>query len=258
MAEAIIAGLLREGVAKPDSVLVSEIVEARRLDLQTKHGVGVVASNVDAVAQGDIVILAVKPQNLVEVMAEIKGRLPASKSVLSIVAGAKIGTLNRGLATGVVMRAMPNTPGQIGQGITVWTATNTVSKEHKELARRILKALGQEVYVPEEKYIDMATALSASGPAYVFLFIESLIDAGVYMGMSRDMARKLALQTVLGSALMVQETGKHPAELRDMVTSPGGTTAEALLSLEQSGFRAAIIEAVAAAYEKALLLGEKD
>ena len=127
----------------------------------------------------------------------------------------------------------------------------------REATRSILETLGEELYVEEERYLDMATALSASGPAYVFLSIESLVDAGVYLGMSREMARKLTLQTVLGSARLAQESGKHLAELREMVTSPGGTTAEALRALEEGGFRSAVLEAVSAAYEKSKLLGEK-
>ena len=151
---------------------------------------------------------------------------------------------------------MPNTPAQIRAGMSVWTASPSVPKGAVEASRRILRTLGEEIYVEDEKLIDMATALSASGPAYVFLFIETLIDAGVYLGMSRDMARQLALQTVAGSAKLVQDTGRHPADLKDMVTSPGGTTAEALLALELGAFKGVVIEAVAAAYEKSKALGE--
>ena len=145
---------------------------------------------------------------------------------------------------------MPNTPSQIGAGMSVWTASSGVPGSAVQATRRILEPLGEELYVEDEKFIDMATALSASGPAYVFLFIEALIDAGVYLGMPRDMASQLALQTVAGSTQLVRESGRHPAELKDMVTSPGGTTAEALLTLEQGAFKGVVIEAVAAAYEK--------
>jgi len=146
---------------------------------------------------------------------------------------------------------MPNMPGQIGEGITIWTATDETTEGQKELAQNVLRALGEELYVKEEKYLDMATALSGSGPAYVFLFIEALIDAGVHIGLPREIAQKLVLQTVLGSTHVVEKTQRHPTELRNMVTSPGGTTAEALFQLEKGGFRSLIIEAVAAAYEKA-------
>jgi len=167
------------------------------------------------------------------------------------VAGAGISSLRGGLNHSSVVRAMPNMPAQIGEGMTVWTATAEVTEEQKETAQSILSALGEEIYVPDEKYLDMATALSGSGPAYVFLFIEGLIDAGVHIGLPRDVAQELVIQTVLGSTHTVQKTSKHPAELRNMVTSPGGTTTEALLQLENGRFRSLLVEAVAAAYEKA-------
>jgi pyrroline-5-carboxylate reductase len=167
------------------------------------------------------------------------------------VAGAKLATLSDGLNYSYIIRAMPNMPVQIGEGMTVWTTTAEVTQEHKKMARTILGTLGKEIYFPDEKYIDMATALSGSGPAYVFLFIEVLTDAGVHVGLSYNVAKELAIQTILGSACMARKVGKHPAELRNMVTSPGGTTAEALAQLERGGFRSSILEAVVAAYEKA-------
>jgi len=145
---------------------------------------------------------------------------------------------------------MPNMPVQIGEGMIVWTTTNDVSQEQKGMAQSILDALGEELYVEDEKYLDMATALSGSGPAYVFLFIEVLIDAGVHIGLPRSVARKLVVQTIIGSSDAVREMGKHPAELRSIVTSPGGTTTEALLQLERGGFRSILLEAVTAAYSK--------
>ena len=151
---------------------------------------------------------------------------------------------------------MPNTPGQIGEGIAVWMATAETTEAQRAQARAIVGALGEEIYVEKEHYLDMATALSGSGPAYVFLFIEALTDAGVRMGFSRPVAEKLALQTVRGSAIYAQETGLHPAVLRNRVTSPGGTTAEALYQLEKGGFRALISQAVWAAYQKSKLLGD--
>ena len=152
---------------------------------------------------------------------------------------------------------MPNTPSQVGQGMSVWTALPEVSSEDIDLAQGILKTLGKEIYVSEEKHLDMATALSASGPAYVFIFLEALIDAGVYLGLQRDMAETLATQTIHGSIALVRESGKHPADLRNMVTSPGGTTAEALLALEEGGFKGILLDAVIAAYQKAITLGGK-
>jgi len=202
-------------------------------------------------------VLAVKPQGLAGVMADISDDLEAGQTVLSIIAGARMDTLVSGLGHSSVVRVMPNTPAQIGAGMTVWTATEDVPGESVEASREILRTLGEEIYVSDEKYIDMATAVSASGPAYVFLFIEAMIDAGVYLGMPRDTSRKLVLQTVIGSARLVDESGRHPADLKDMVTSPGGTTAEALMAFEQGGFRGVVMDAVSAAYEKSKALGEK-
>jgi pyrroline-5-carboxylate reductase len=150
---------------------------------------------------------------------------------------------------------MPNTPAQIGEGMSVWTETEAVSADAQAAAKALLGVLGIEWQVADEHYLDMATALSGSGPAYVFAFIESLVEAGVYMGMPRDMATTLAVQTVVGSAKLVSETGESPSLLRERVTSPGGTTAEALRELERRGFRATILEAVAAAHRRARELG---
>jgi pyrroline-5-carboxylate reductase len=175
--------------------------------------------------------------------------------VLSIVAGAKIDTLSKGLKHGAVVRAMPNTPAQIGEGMSVWTATAEVTEQQKASAKAILGAMGKELYVDDESYLDMATAVSGSGPAYFFLMVEALVDAAVKIGLPRDIARELVLQTMLGSAKFIQQSGEEPAELRRKVTSPGGTTAEALLRLEKGRFSQLLIEAVKAAYDKAKRLG---
>ena len=256
MAEALIGGILEAGLAAPQDVRVGEPAEARRVYLEGKYGLKTSAGNLDAVAGADMVLLAVKPQNLSEAMADIYPGFGAETVVLSIVAGAKMATLTRGLDHSLVIRVMPNTPAQIGAGMSVWTASPNVPEGKVEATRAILRTLGEELYVPDEKLIDMATAVSASGPAYVFLFIESMIDAGVYLGMPRDMARKLVLQTVLGSARLVKESGRHPADLKDMVTSPAGTTVEALLAFERGGFRACVLQAVIGAYERSKALGE--
>ena len=257
MAEAMMAGVLKNGVASPADIIASDVLEARRDYLRSAHGVTAVADNAEALQGADLVVLAVKPQTLPEVLTGLRGKVSPGQAVLSIVAGASIKSIVKGLQHEAVVRAMPNTPGQIGAGVTVWTATPKVRSEQRKAVGRLLAALGVEIAVPDEKLIDMATALSASGPAYVFLFIESLIDAGVYLGMPRDLAHQLATETVLGSSRMVIESGKHPAQLRDMVTSPGGTTAEALLALEEGEFRATVMNAVIAAYEKAKQLGEE-
>ncbi len=256
MAEALIGGIIESQIAAPESLRVGEPVEARRSYLEDKYGLKGYQGNSDAIEDADIIVLAVKPQVLPYVLTDLNGRISKNSTVLSIIAGAKMDTLVKGLAHAAVVRVMPNTPAQIGAGISVWTASDAVTADKIEATRGILRVLGEEVYVPDEKLIDMSTALSASGPAYVFLFIESLIDAGVYLGMARDMARKLVLQTVLGSTRLVDETGRHPAELKDMVTSPGGTTIEALRAFEDGGFRAAVFDGVIAAYEKSKALGE--
>jgi len=218
--------------------------------LSREYGVSTVADNRKATEGCDILILAIKPLHLVQVMDEVKNP-PPEQMVLSIVAGAALSSLCRGLNHSSVVRAMPNMPAQIGEGMTIWTATAEVNEKQRETAQSILGALGEELYVSDEKYLDMATALSGSGPAYVFLFIEGLIDAGVHIGLPRSIAEELVIQTVLGSTQTVKKTTKHPAELRNMVTSPGGTTTDALLKLEKGAFRSLLLEAVAAAYEKA-------
>jgi pyrroline-5-carboxylate reductase len=256
MAEAIIAAVLQKGVARPADIVVGEPVEARRAYLAEKYRVKAVARNPQA-AFGDLIVLAVKPQDLGPVLAELRGKVKPGQIVLSIVAGARLATLIAGLGHPGVIRVMPNTPAQVMAGMSVWTAPPEVPADRREAARKLLQALGEELYVADEKYVDMATALSASGPAYVWLFLEALIDAGVHIGIPRPMASTLALQTLLGSAQMSRQTGKHPAELRNMVTSPGGTTTEALLALEEGGFRARVIQAVEAAYKKSLLLGKE-
>jgi len=256
MAEAILSGLLKKKVATAKDVTVSDIVAVRRDYLKKRYGVAVTDKNTAVLPKADVVVLAVKPQQLDEVLAGLKGRLSKGQAVLSIVAGASIEQISSGLGHKAIVRSMPNTPGQFGVGITAWTATPQVSEARKAQVRQVLAALGEEVLVAGEKYIDIATAISGSGPAYVFLFIEAITDAGVYLGMTREMAHKLAVQTVLGSGVMAAQSGKSPSSLREQVTSPGGTTAEALRVLEGGGFRALMHEAVVAAYQKAVDLRE--
>ena len=255
MAEAIIGGIIDAKIADPSDISIGEPVEARRVQLKHSYGLNATADNVEAIEGASLTVLAVKPQSLPLVFPQLAGKLSPDNTVLSIVAGATMKSLTTGLRHDSIIRVMPNTPAQIGAGMSMWTASDSVPAEALEATKGILGTLGEEVYADDEKMIDMATALSASGPAYVFLFIESLIDAGVYLGLSRDVSRQLSLQTVLGSTQLVKETGRHPAELKDMVTSPGGTTIEALRALEDGGFRAAVFAAVDAAYEKSKALG---
>ena len=250
MGEAMVKCLVDQKVVSPSDIVISDINELRREMLAREYKVKASADSKRAVESADVIVLAIKPGDLAEVMEAIKDSLK-QQAVLSIVAGASLATLTNGLGYRNVIRAMPNMPAQIGLGMTVWTTTAELSKERKKIARSILSALGREIYFTDEKYINMATALSGSGPAYVFLFIEALTDAGVNIGLSCKEAQELALQTILGSVEMVQKVGKHPAELRNMVTSPGGTTAAALAQLEKGGFRSSVLEAVVAAYEKA-------
>ena len=254
MAEAILVGILDASLATTTDIQIGEPMELRRAHLRSEYGIAVHESNTEALKGAEIVILAVKPQGLSDVMANIRENIGEDQTVLSIIAGARMDTLVSGLGHPAVVRVMPNTPAQIGAGMTVWTASENVTAKSVEASREILRTLGEEIYVSEEKYMDMATAVSASGPAYVFLFIETMNDAGVYLGMPRDIARKLVLQTVTGSARLVDESGRHPADLKDVVTSPGGTTAEALMAFEQGGCRGVILEGVSAAYEKSKVL----
>ncbi len=258
MAEAMIAGLIRTGVAKPEAMIAAGPTLERLEYLEEKYHVATERDNAAAARQAQVVVLSVKPQRLDKVMAGMKGCLQPGALVLSIVAGAAIDLISQGLAHPIVVRSMPNTPAQIGQGITVWTAAPQVSEEQREEARQILKALGEEIFVEEEGYLDMATALSGTGPAYVFLFMEAMVDAGVHLGFPRRIAEQLVAQTVRGSVdfYRTHEEHVHLARLRNQVTSPGGTSAAALYYLEKAGFRTAISRAVWAAYERSRELGK--
>jgi pyrroline-5-carboxylate reductase len=258
MGEAIIAAVTRAGVASAADITVAEVAAPRRQQLGELYGVRGVEKEALACEGAGFVLLAVKPQDFEKAAAGLKGRLGGGATVVSIMAGVTLSRLQTLLGHDRVVRAMPNTPAQIGQGMTVWTATAAVDADGRSGAGRIFAALGKEVFVAEERYLDMATALSGSGPAYVFLFIEALIDAGVYVGLSREVATTLAVQTVAGSALYAEQTGKHVAELRNLVSSPAGTTVAALRALEAGGLRAAVTEAVIAAFERSKALGQAD
>jgi pyrroline-5-carboxylate reductase len=252
MAEAMIAGLLHKKLAQPENITVSGPREERGEQLNQKYGIKTTTDNTSAASRADVVVLSVKPQRLSEVMKSLKG-IHSDALVLSIIAGANIKKISTGLKHKSVVRSMPNTPGQIGEGITVWTSSKEVTSEQQETARAILGAMGDEVFVEDESYLDMATALSGSGPAYVFLFTEALIDAGF----PRRIAEQLVLQTIKGSIAYYHYAERHPATLRNQVTSPGGTSAEALYYLDKAGFRTAISRAVWAAYQRSLELGKE-
>jgi pyrroline-5-carboxylate reductase len=255
MGEAMIKGLLHQRLIEPSCIVASDPKPERCTVLAAQYGVNTTSDNAEAASRAHVVVLSIKPQVLRKVMAELHGRLSPDALVLSIIAGARIAALKRGLGHSAIARAMPNMPAQIGQGISVWTTTPEVSELQREQARLILRALGEEIWMEDEEYLDMATALSGTGPGYVFLFMEAMIDAGVHLGFSRDVATKLVLQTMQGSVALVRATGRHPTELRNAVTSPGGTTAEALYQLEKGGMRTVLSKAIWAAYQKSKYLG---
>jgi pyrroline-5-carboxylate reductase len=258
MAEAMIAGLIRTKVAQPESLIAAGPRQERGDELKRIYGIAFSLENKEAVRQADVVVISVKPQRLDRVLAGLKGCIQPHALVLSIVAGATIEKISIGLVHPIVVRSMPNTPAQIGEGITVWTASPEVSEEQHAMAKSILGALGEEVFVEDESYLDMATALSGTGPAYVFLFMEAMVDAGVHLGFPRRIAEQLVTQTLLGSVDYYKKRGdpNHLARLRNEVTSPGGTSAEALYYLEKAGFRTAISRAIWAAYQRSRELGK--
>lgn len=275
MAEAMLSGLLRRQLVNSAQITASHPRANRRAELEEKYGVRTVENNREAATaahdaprgeearggddppSGSITVIGVKPQRLGGVMNELKGAFAGDQLVLSIVAGARLETIAAELRHPAIVRAMPNTPAQVGQGMTVWTATPEVSEGQCREVSAMLGALGREMRVEEERMIDMATALSATGPTYIFMMMEALVDAGVHMGFSRHVAQELVLQTMLGSVLFAQESHKHPAELRNMVTSPGGTSAEAIYQMEKGSLRTVFSKAVWAAYQRALALGQK-
>lgn len=257
MAEAIIAGIISQNVVSADRIIASGPRLSRGEELHKQYKIASSSDNVEAVRDADVVILSVKPQHLKAVFTDLKGKLKPSAFVLSIVAGATLKKISEGLMSENIVRSMPNTPAQIGEGITVWTTAPAVSDQQHEISRQILGALGDEVYLEDEHYLDMATALSGTGPAYVFLFMEAMVDAGVHLGFPRRIAEKLVTQTVRGSVDYYQKRNDpvHLARLRNQVTSPGGTSAAALYYLEKAGFRTAISRAIWAAYERSQALG---
>ena len=251
MGEALIAALLKEGVLQPGDVTVSDVAAARRDQLASTYKVAVTTDNAEAASGAALVVLAVKPQEFPGVAAGLKGRFQSDQTALSIMAGVPIERIAQGLGHKAIVRVMPNTAAFVGQAMSVWMASEDVSAAGREAAATLLRALGRELQVSDEKYLDMATAVSGSGPGFVFLFLEAFIDGAVHVGLRRDMAEQLAMQTLLGAAVMAQQMGKHPAELRNLVTSPGGTTAAGLQVLEDAGLRGAVIDAVEAAYDRA-------
>jgi pyrroline-5-carboxylate reductase len=256
MGSAIVSAIISKRVSRAEYITVSDKDETKLAELEEKYGINVTSDNVAAITDADVVILAIKPQNLAEEMSKLNGKFKPRQLVLSIIAGAKIHTLWMGFGHKAIVRTMPNTPAQIGEGMTVWTATPEVTEKQKTWAQRILGVMGKEIYVDDEKYLDAVTAVSGSGPAYFFLFIEAMVDAAQNIGLDREIAQELVVQTMLGSGHFLQQSGKTPAELRKMVTSPGGTTAAAIAQFEKGNFNELVKTAVAAAYKRSIELGK--
>lgn len=262
MGEALLSRLIAQQLYRPDEVLVSEPQAQQRDFLAQKYGVGVTADNRATAAASDVLLLAIKPQVFEAVATELaeedgKRRLEEKSQpvVISILAGVSLNKLEAAFGHQPVIRAMPNTPATVGAGITAIAPGKTVIKSQLEQAIAILQAVGEVVEVPES-WMDAVTGLSGSGPAYVAIMIEALADGGVAAGLPRAIASKLALSTVLGTAVLLQQSELHPAQLKDRVTSPGGTTIAGIAQLEHAGFRSALIEAVLAAKERSQQLGQ--
>ncbi len=255
MAEAMAKGLLSRAGVAPTHISAAGPRPERALELAKRYGIEAGTDNGVAASRASLVILSVKPQVLPAVAADLAGRIPPNALLVSIVAGTSLAELGRAFGHRRVVRAMPNTPARIGLGMTVWTASHEVVARERELARTLFAAFGEEEYVDDESHLDRATALSGTGPAYLFLVMEALVDAGVRIGFSRRLAERLVLQTAMGSAAYCLESGVHPVILRNQVTSPGGTSAEALYQLERGGLRTVLADAVQAAYRRAVELG---
>ena len=257
MAESMISGLLTGQRLEAAQLIASEPRAERRDQLDTKYGIRTTGSNVEAVEAAGIVVLAIKPQMLRKVGREIVTALRPEQLVISILAGATTRALRNALGHDAIIRAMPNTPAQVGKGMTVWYATPQVSELQRAQAAALLSSLGKELEVEDEKYVAMATAVSGTGPAYVFLVMEALIDAAVHLGFPRHTAHDLVIETLLGGTQLAKATGDHPAYLRNMVTSPAGTSAAAIHELEKGRLRTVLSEAVWAAYRRTEELGHE-
>jgi pyrroline-5-carboxylate reductase len=250
MAESMLAGLLKKGLVTPGQIVASHPRADRRARLEDRFGISTRESNLEAATGANLVVLTIKPQVLGAVTKQLHGRLSRDQVVISVIAGATVKTLSKQLGHASLVRVMPNTPAQVGEGMLVWYRTSEVTDEQSARVKTALGALGLELQVDEEKYIDMATALSGTGPTYVFMMMEALIDAGVHMGFPRRIAEEIVLQTVSGSVEFARQSGKHMAELRNMVTSPGGTSAEAIYQMEKGGLRTVFSKSVYAAFQR--------
>jgi pyrroline-5-carboxylate reductase len=257
MAESMIAGLLAGERLQPGQIVASHPRAERRDALAARFGIRTFESNASAVSQAQTIVLAIKPQMLRRVGHELAPMLRPGQLVISVLAGATTRALRNALRHDAIVRAMPNTPAQLGKGMTVWYATPAVGEEQRGQTAELLGALGRELQVEDEKFVSMATAVSGTGPAYVFLVMEALIDAAVHLGFPRHIAHDIVIETLLGGTLFAQATGDHPAQLRNMVTSPAGTSAAALHELEKGRLRTVLSEAVWAAFRRTEELGHE-
>jgi pyrroline-5-carboxylate reductase len=256
MAEALIKGLLASRKVKPEDICASARHPERLERLQRGYGIRTADNNVACVDGAQVVVLAVKPQVMPDVLAGLAGKVPSDALVVSVAAGITSGSIETTLRAGTrILRAMPNTAAQVGQGATGLASGLHANAADLAAGKELFEAVGRVVVV-EEVHLDAVTGLSGSGPAYIFLIIEALSDAGVKVGLSRDVAQTLAAQTLLGAAHMLLETGEHPGKLKDQVTSPGGTAIAGLHTLEAGGLRTTLMNAVEAATRRAKELGE--
>lgn len=256
MGEAMIGGMLRQQLIAPDQIVATGPRAERRAELEARYGVRTTTDNAEAARWAQVVVLTLKPQMLLKVLPSLKGAFHDGELILSTAAGTPIRNFVDVLGHTAVVRSMPNTPAQIGEGMTVWTAHESVNEQQRGWTRTVLGSCGRELFVADENYLDMATAISGTGPAYFFLLMEAMVDAGVHLGFPRYMAEDLVQQTMLGSVRYAKQSGKHPAELRNGVTSPGGTTAAALYELERGGLRTVLTDAIWAAYRRSNELGK--
>lgn len=253
MGETLLSGLIRSG-HQPDQIVVAERREERATELSERYGVKVLG-NEEAVAVANTVILVVKPQDMGPVLDGIRDAIPIGSLVVSLAAGITTSFLEDRLEAGhAVVRVMPNTPALVDEGMSAISPGSSCDEEHLVEAEKLMESVGRVVRVPEKQQ-DAVTAISGSGPAYIFHVIESMIEAGVHLGLPRATATELAIQTAYGSAAMIRETAEHPAVLREQVTSPAGVTAAALRQLENHGVRAAFLAALEAARDRSEYLG---
>lgn len=258
MGGTMISGMVKGGLVEPQQIIAADTNEQRGAQLVSELGIRFTLDNAEAAQQADMLVIGVKPQQIDKALQPLRGHVDAIPVVVSIVAGTKIRDISERLHNSRIVRVMPNTPGQIAQGMSAWTATYEVDDLQRQQTKALLDTLGESLYVDDENYIDMATAINGSGPGYVFLIIEAMIDAAVQLGFSRKHAEQLVLQTLKGSVNYAIESGVHPTILRNQVTSPGGTTAAGLAEMERHGLRTALAEGIKGSYRRAVELGEKD